>query len=36
MRRRQAVKDGVGAVTHALRSGDRGGSGTSVSVSEDR
>ncbi|HZF43790.1 MAG TPA: P-type conjugative transfer protein TrbL [Sphingomonadaceae bacterium] len=36
MRRRQAVKDGVGAVTHALRSGDRGGSGASVSVSEDR
>jgi type IV secretion system protein TrbL len=36
MRRRQAVKDGVGAVTHALRSGDRGGSGTSVSISEDR
>lgn len=36
MRRGQALKSGVSAVTHAVRSGDRGGSGTSVSVSEDR
>jgi type IV secretion system protein TrbL len=36
MKRRQAVKDGLGAVTHAVRGGDRGGSGTSVSISEDR
>jgi type IV secretion system protein TrbL len=36
MRRGQALKSGVSAVTHAVRSGDRGGSGTSVSVQEDR
>jgi type IV secretion system protein TrbL len=36
VRRGQALKSGVSAVTHAVRSGDRGGSGTSVSVSEDR
>lgn len=36
MRRGQQLKSGVSAVTHAVRSGDRGGSGTSVSISEDR
>jgi type IV secretion system protein TrbL len=36
MRRGQALKSGVSAVTHAVRSGDSGGSGTSVSVSEER
>ena len=36
MRRGQTLKSGVSAVTHAVRTGDRGGSGTSVSVSEDR
>lgn len=36
MRRGQQLKSGVSAVTHAVRSGDRGGSGTSISVSEDR
>ena len=36
MRRGQALKSGAAAVTHAVRSGDRGGSGTSVSLSEDR
>jgi type IV secretion system protein TrbL len=36
MRRGQALKSGAAAVTHAVRSGDRGGSGTSVSLQEDR
>ena len=36
MRRGQALKSGVSAVTHAVRSGDRGGSGASISLSEDR
>ncbi|MFA9200971.1 MAG: P-type conjugative transfer protein TrbL [Cypionkella sp.] len=36
MRRGQQLKSGMSAVTHAVRSGDRGGSGTSVSISEDR
>jgi type IV secretion system protein TrbL len=36
MRAGQSLKSGVSALTHAVRSGDRGGSGTSVSVQEDR
>lgn len=35
MRRHQAMSQGVSAATHAVRSGDHGGSQTSVSLSED-
>lgn len=36
MRRHQAISHGISAATHAVRSGDRGGGSTSVSLSEDR
>jgi type IV secretion system protein TrbL len=34
MRRAQAVSHGTSAATHAIRSGDHGGSGSSVDLSE--
>ena len=34
MRRRQSVHQGASTAAHAVRSGDGGGSGSSVSVSE--
>jgi type IV secretion system protein TrbL len=36
MRRHQAMSHGISAAAHAVRSGDHGGSSTSVSLSEDR
>ena len=34
MKRSQAMKAGVSATTHAVRSGDRGGGGASVDLSQ--
>jgi len=34
MRRRQAAHQGISTAAHAVRSGDGGGSGSSVSLSE--
>jgi type IV secretion system protein TrbL len=36
MRRHQAMSHGISAAAHVVRSGDHGGSSTSVSLSEDR
>ncbi|MDT9600400.1 P-type conjugative transfer protein TrbL [Sphingosinicella rhizophila] len=36
MQRERLVKEGVSTVAHTVRAGDRGGSGSSISVSEDR
>ena len=36
LQRQRLVKDGVSTVAHTIRTGDRGGSGSSVSISEDR
>ena len=36
MQRERLVKEGVSTVAHTIRTGDRGGSGSSISVSEDR
>jgi type IV secretion system protein TrbL len=36
MQRARMVNEGVSTLTHTVRSGDRGGSGSSISVSEDR
>ncbi|MFO0405796.1 MAG: P-type conjugative transfer protein TrbL, partial [Labrys sp. (in: a-proteobacteria)] len=36
MKRAQSMSHGVSTVAHAVRSGDGGGSGTSIRVSEER